>query len=401
MFLQAGDLCTHVQVEGPPGAPALLLLHSLGTTLHLWDAQAAVLARSFRVIRADMRGHGLSAVTPGPYRIEGLADDALAVLDALGVERAHVAGISIGGLIAQSIAARAPERVLSLALCDTALVIPTEATWRERAATVRARGMAALVEGVLARWVTPGFAGALPTQGLRAMLLRTDPEGYAGAAEAIAVADLTAATQGFGASHAVPALVLVGAADEATPLSSAEALCRALPGARLVVVPDAAHIPTAEQPEAVTAAILSLLTPDAVPAEPAQGGLPTQGGLPGFAAGLATRRAVLGEAHVARSLANAEGIDAYFQRWITEGAWGGVWSRPHFDRRTRSIVTLALLAGLGREEEFRLHLRATANTGASPEDVAELLLHVGVYAGVPAANSAMRILKDVLKELVA
>jgi 4-carboxymuconolactone decarboxylase len=114
--------------------------------------------------------------------------------------------------------------------------------------------------------------------------------------------------------------------------------------------------------------------------------------------GRAVRREVLGEAHVARSETNATEFDAPFQAFVTEGAWGSVWSRPELTRRERSMITLAILAALGREDEFRLHLRATANTGASAEDVREALLHVAVYAGVPAANTAFRIAKEILAE---
>jgi 3-oxoadipate enol-lactonase/4-carboxymuconolactone decarboxylase len=181
----------------------------------------------------------------------------------------------------------------------------------------------------------------------------------------------------------VPALVLVGERDEATPVSSAAALRDAL-SATLVVVPDAAHIPTVEQPDAVTAAMQDFLNPRH--SDP-------------YAAGMAVRRQVLGEAYVERRTAAITEFDRDFQHFITEAAWGGVWARPHFDRRTRSLITLALLAGLGHDEEFRLHLRATRNTGATPADIAEMLLHVAVYAGVPAANSAVRIAKDILKDI--
>lgn len=384
MFLPVRDLITHVQQDGPPGAPALLMLHSLGTTLHVWDEQAAVLARSLRVIRFDLRGHGLTTVTPGPYRIEDLAQDALAVLDALGVERAHVAGLSIGGLVAQAVAVAAPDRVASLVLCDTALAIPPDNLWHERAATVRRAGMAAVVDSVLARWMTPPNANSPAAHGLRAMLLATAPEGYAGSAEAIAAwtgaSGITART-----------LVLVGAQDLATPPDAAAALAAAIPGAALHVVADAAHIAPMEQPAAVTSAMLGFLL-----AEPSPGGAD-----PRYDAGLAVRRQVLGAAHVERSLRNTTAFDRDFQAHITRTAWGGVWTRPGLDRRTRSLITLAVLASLGHEEEFKLHLRATRNTGASPADVSEMLLHISVYAGVPAANTAVRLAKEVLAEPAA
>jgi 3-oxoadipate enol-lactonase/4-carboxymuconolactone decarboxylase len=380
MFLRVGDLTLHLRIDGPAGAPALLLLHSLGTSQMIFDAQAEGLKTAFRVIRPDLRGHGLTTVTPGPYDIAQLARDMLGVLDGLGVTSAHVAGISIGGLVAQSIAHQAPERVRSLILIDTALAIPPPDAWRERAARVRAEGIAPLMDGVIARWVTPAFMDAPETEGLRAVLRQTPAEGYAAAAEAIAAADFTLASRAI----RVPTLVLVGDSDQATPVSSAEALRDAIPGAELIVLRDAAHIPTVEQPAAVTAAMIRFLSPE-----------PTDL----YEAGMAVRRQVLGEAHVARATAGVTDLDRDFQAFITRTAWGGVWTRPHFDRRTRSIITLALMAALGHHEEFALHIRASRNTGATEADIAELLIQVAAYAGIPAANSAVRIAKQTLAEM--
>jgi 3-oxoadipate enol-lactonase/4-carboxymuconolactone decarboxylase len=375
-----GDLNVHVRIGGPPAAPVLVLLHSLGATQAIWDAQAAALATSFRVVRPDMRGHGLTETTPGPYSMAQLARDVLALLDALGVERAHLGGISIGGMIAQAVAALAPERVLSLALCDTAMAIPTAQSWRERAAAVRAGGMTAVAEPVLARWVTPAFIDAPPARGLRAMLLRTDPEGYAACAEAIGEADLRGSTSAL----RVPALVLVGDQDASTPPASAEALAEAIPGAALVMIEGTAHLPTVEQPLAVTTALRDFLAP--VDHDPYQ-------------AGMTVRRAVLGDAHVERALDAITEVDRDFQHFITRTAWGGVWTRPGLDRRTRSLLTMAIIAALGHHEEFRLHVRAARNTGASPADMAEMLIQVAAYAGIPAGNSAMRVLKETLREM--
>lgn len=255
MFLRCNGVTVHVQVDGPADAPTLLLLHSLGTDGRVWDPQAAALADRFRVIRPDMRGHGLTGTTPGPGSIAQFAQDALAVLDALGAARAHVGGLSIGGLVAQALAAAAPGRVASLILADTALAIPPPAFWRERAGIVRAQGMTAIAEAVVSRWVTPAALTMPETDGLRAMLLRTDPEGYAAAAEAIAEADLTGST-----THLrLPALVLVGTQDLATPPAAAAALAAAIPGAALTEISGAAHIPTYEQAEAVTTAIRRFL----------------------------------------------------------------------------------------------------------------------------------------------
>jgi 3-oxoadipate enol-lactonase/4-carboxymuconolactone decarboxylase len=380
MFVTVGDLTVHVRLDGPPGGAPLVMLHSLGTTSDVWDAQAAALAGSFRVIRPDMRGHGLTGCTKGPYSMKLLADDLAGVLDALQVNQAHIAGISIGGMIAQAFAAAYPGRAASLMLVDTAMAIPPAESWTARAATVRAEGIGAIEDAVIARWVTPGFAGAPETAGLRAMLTRTPVEGYAAAAEAIAAADLTAATSAL----AVPALVVVGDQDASTPVASAQALQRAIAGSSLIVIEGAAHIPTVETPAEVTAALRGFLSPAVTDF---------------YEAGMAVRRQVLGEAHVARATANVTDVDRDFQAFITRTAWGGVWTRPGLDKRTRSMLTIAMLASLGHEEELKLHLRASKNTGATPGDIAEVLMQVAVYAGVPAANSAVRIAKEIFKEI--
>lgn len=384
MFVKAGDINVHVRIDGREGSPPLVLLHSLGTDNRVWDEQVSELARGFRVIRPDMRGHGLTEATAGDYTMPQLAQDVAAVLDALGVGPAIIGGISIGGMIAQQFAVLHPGRTEALILCDTAMAIPPPETWRERVATIREKGIGAVEDSVLARWVTPGFLDAPPARGLRAMLRGTSVAGYTGCAMAIAGANLTPTTRRL----KLPALVIVGDGDVSTPVSSAQALMTALveagsPNVRFAVVENAAHIPTLERPIQVNDAILEFLaTREADPYE----------------AGLAVRRAVLGPAHVARSLDNATDFDRDFQRYITESAWGRVWTRPGLPRAMRSLLVLAITASLGREEEFKLHLRATRNTGATETEIAETLMHVAIYAGVPAANAAFRMAKAIFRE---
>jgi 3-oxoadipate enol-lactonase/4-carboxymuconolactone decarboxylase len=380
MFVKVGDLAVHVRVDGPPGATPIMMLHSLGTNASVWESQAAALSSSFRIIRPDMRGHGLTTCTPGPYSMAQLAADVAGVMDALGIAKAHVAGISIGGMIAQALAAADPARVASLLLVDTAMAIPPADSWTARAATVRAEGIGVIADAVMARWVTPGFMAAPEAAGLRAMLERTPAEGYAAAAEAIAAADLTASTSAL----SVPALVVVGDQDLATPVTSADALHRAIAGSSLVIIEGGAHIPTVEKPAEVTSALQNFLTPNIENY---------------YEAGMNVRKQVLGEAHVARATANVTDLDRDFQAFITRTAWGGIWTRPGLDRRTRSMLTIAMMASLGHEEELKLHLRASKNTGATPADIAEVLMQVAVYGGVPAANSAFRTAKEIFKEI--
>lgn len=384
MFVDFNGFVAHVQADGPAaGGGAVLLLHSLGTNLHVWDPQAAALARAgHRVIRPDLRGHGLSEAPEGPYTMDLLARDALGLLDGLGVRRAHVCGVSIGGRIAMEMAALAPERVSSLMLCDTALEFPPPETWQQRMDAVARGGMAAVADAVMERWVLDQSSPS--SKALRRMLLRTDPVGYAGCAAALRD------TRGADVLGRVtcPATVVVGDKDVSTPPAAAQAVRDAIPGSELVTIADAAHIPTFEREAAVTRALLAHMeraapTPGASAAE----------------AGSAVRRAVLGEDHVARSDAATTALDAPFREFILEGVWGRVWTRPGLARRDRSLLCLAMLAALGHEDELRLHVRATRNTGVTEEEIAEVLLQVAAYAGVPAANSALKVAKATLDEM--
>jgi 3-oxoadipate enol-lactonase len=251
MFVELADLLVHCVVQGPEDAPPLLLLHSIGTTHNIWDSQAQALARRFRVVRPDMRGHGLSGVTPGDYSMQQLARDALALLDALGIGAAHVAGTSIGGRIALQMAAEAPERVLSLCLLNTALEFPSPAVWQVRIDEVRREGTQVLADAVMPRWVVDT---TLPSsQGLRWMLLRTDRIGYAGAG--CALRDATAAE--LAGRIRAPGSIIAGELDPAAPPDAVAKLQAAMPGTVLETIPGAGHITTFEFADAVTAAMLA------------------------------------------------------------------------------------------------------------------------------------------------
>jgi 3-oxoadipate enol-lactonase / 4-carboxymuconolactone decarboxylase len=384
MFIQIGDGALHVAVEGPEKAPAVLLIHSLGTTSHIWDPQAAALAkRGFRVVRMDLRGHGLSEAIAGPYSMAQLAHDGFALLDALGIRQAHVGGVSIGGRIALAMAAMAPERVLSLMPCDTALEFAPAEIWTQRIEAVQAGGLAAIADATMERWVVDRSLAS--SKGLRRMLLATDPVGWLGCAAALR--DCKA--EEVAGKIRCPTTIIVGERDVATPPAAAQAIHAAVPESKLVVIAEAAHIPNLEREHAFTAAIL--------------GHMKLATALPGTVAlaGLEVRRQVLGGAHVDRSEAAVTPLDAPFREFILEGVWGRVWTRPELAWRDRSLLCLGMLAALGHHEEFRLHVRATRNTGVTAEEIAEVLLQVAAYAGVPAANSALRIAKETLKEMEA
>jgi 3-oxoadipate enol-lactonase len=251
----------HHEVMGPPapaGARAVLLGGSLGSTLEMWDPQVPALAERLRVVRFDVRGHGRSPVPAGPYELADLGRDVLALMDALAIDRAAYAGLSIGGMVGMWLAAHAPERIDRLALLCTSAHLPPASMWAERAATVRAAGSTgAIADAVVARWLTEPFARAHPEllAELRAMLAAQPPDGYAACCGAIERMDLR---PDLGAIRA-PVLVVAGADDRATPPEHARVIAGAIPGARLEVLAPAAHLANVEQPEAVTRLLLDHL----------------------------------------------------------------------------------------------------------------------------------------------
>ncbi len=244
-------------VSGEKGKPFVVLSNSLGSTHRMWDAQVEALDERFRVVRYDTRGHGESPVPDGPYSIDDLADDLVALLDRLGIERAHLVGLSLGGATVMRVAARNPERVDRLALLCTAAHFPPAEAWTERAAVVRGSGAAAVAESVVARWFTEDYLLAHPGTAAhyREMIASTPAEGYAGCCEAIAKMDL----RGELSAITAPTLALAGRDDPATPPARLEEIVAAIAGARLRVVHHAAHLANAEQPDIITRALIEHL----------------------------------------------------------------------------------------------------------------------------------------------
>ncbi|MUL40269.1 3-oxoadipate enol-lactonase [Streptomonospora sp. PA3] len=238
----------HHVSRGPTDAPLLVLSGSLGSTLQMWEPQAAALADRFRVVCYDTRGHGRSPVPPGPYSLADLGGDVLRLLDRLGAERAHFAGISLGGMTGMWLAAHAPERIDRLAVLCTAPRMEPEA-WRQRAATVREQGVASIAASVVQRWFTSGYAEREPevAERMRGMVAGTPDEGYAGCCSAIENMDLRADLGRI----AAPTLVVAGAQDPATPPEQAEAIAAAVPHSRLHVLEGGAHLASWERADQV------------------------------------------------------------------------------------------------------------------------------------------------------
>ena len=258
--VESGGCRLSYLVEGPADAPPLLLINSLGTTTDLWAAQIPNLRRSFRVVRYDTRGHGRSDVSAPPYTIDNLGRDALAVLDAAGIARAHVAGISISGLTAIWLGLEASDRVGKLVLSNTAARIGSAEVWSDRIATIEANGLPVIVEGTLERWFTPDFhqRDPLTVNAFRSVLLDGRTAGYLGCCAALRDADLRDDL----ARITAPTLVIAGRDDVATSPADAEFLRDRIPGARMVTLA-AAHLSNVEQPTAFTNVVVDFLSSEA------------------------------------------------------------------------------------------------------------------------------------------
>jgi 3-oxoadipate enol-lactonase len=246
----------NVQLDGDPAAPALLVSNSLSCDLTMWDDQIPAWAARFHVIRYDGRGQGRSAVPPGPYTMDQLGGDAVAVLDALGVARAHFCGLSMGGMVGLWLLSHAPARIGRAVLANTAPYMGPASLWDGRIALAQAGGMAATVEPTVARWFPPAFHDAAPdaVDRMRAMIRRVPLDGYVGCCQAIRDMDQRATIGRITA----PTLVLIGANDPATTPADGALIHAAIAGSAVVTL-DAAHISNIEQPAAFTRTVLAFL----------------------------------------------------------------------------------------------------------------------------------------------
>jgi 3-oxoadipate enol-lactonase len=245
----------HHLISGPEDAPPLVLSNSLGATLDMWDPQHDALAKRFRVIRYDTRGHGGSDIPPGPYTLDEVGTDVIELLDHLHIERAHFAGLSLGGMTGMWLGANKPERIDKLILLCTSEKLGPPEMWADRANTVREKGTGAIVDTTLERWFTEGYRKRFDLSVVRAMFESIDDEGYANCCAVIQQMDQTATISNI----AAPTLVIAGAQDPATPPEHAERLAAAIPDARLEVLDPGAHLINVERPEAVTELIVEHL----------------------------------------------------------------------------------------------------------------------------------------------
>ncbi len=256
-FTHANGIVLHYEDTGG-NRPAIVFANSLGTDFRIWDKVVAGLRPDYRIIRYDKRGHGLSEATPAPYAMTDHVNDLAAMLDELRVKSAIIVGLSVGGVIAQGLAAMRPDLVRGLVLSNTAHKIGTTESWNARIATVEGNGIESIADNVMKLWFTQAFRSPSNAEfvGCRAMLVRTPLAGYLGTCAALRDSDLTESTRAL----KVPALCLVGDQDGSTPPDLVRSLADLIHGSQFRVIADAGHIPCVEQPAAVVALIRQFLT---------------------------------------------------------------------------------------------------------------------------------------------
>ena len=256
----ANGASIHYEMEGPENGRVVTMSHSLSAHSGMWAPQVpALVARGYRVLRFDTRGHGQSNARDGPYSLEMLADDAAGLLRSLGIGKTHFVGLSMGGMIGQTLALKRPELLRTLVLCDTASGYPPESAglWKDRIAAAQANGLAAGVEGTMDRWFSPGFmaSGAPVLDAVRTMIRNTPVPGYVGCCHAISALDLTERLSGID----IPTLIIVGEDDPGTPVAMSRIMHERIAGSELVILPVARHLSNLEDVEGFNAALLDFL----------------------------------------------------------------------------------------------------------------------------------------------
>ncbi len=374
--------------------PLLVLGPSLGTSAtELWTACAERLSNAFDVLAWDLPGHGHNASVPFEgFTMAELADGVLAMVADVQEQRGDAgtpfayAGVSVGGTVGLTLLLDHADQVTGAALIGTGARIGDVGTWADRIGRVTTSGTAVLVGATAEQWFAHDFFEREPDRGaalLHSLHVAND-RAYVQVCEALAHFDVRDRLSEI----AKPVLAIAGREDQVTAPDLLRALAEGVQHGRLVVLEGTAHLAPAERPSEVA----DLLREHFLGEE--DGSLLAAT----YDNGLSVRREVLGDEHVDRSLSHATDLTLEFQDFITTYAWGGIWTRPGLDRRSRSMVTVTALVAGGHHEELALHLRGARRNGLSWEEIKEVLLQTAIYCGVPAANSAFRVAAQVRDE---
>ncbi|ADB37584.1 3-oxoadipate enol-lactonase [Spirosoma linguale] len=366
------------KLQGTPNSPVLIFSNSLGAEMMMWDELLPFLLPYFRVLQYDTRGHGGSTTTPGPYTIDRLGQDVIDLMDSLNIEQAFFCGLSMGGLIGQWLGIHQPHRFKKLVLSNTGAKIGNDERWNGRIATITEHGMQAIADDTMERWFTEGFRSTNPQRvaDTKAMFLRSPVTGYAACCAAIRDADFRDNLSQL----SVETLVITGDEDPVTNVEQAEFLRDNIPNAQLAILP-ARHLSSTELPQQYAQVLIDFLIGEST-----------------FDKGMHVRRTVLGDAHVDKANSQITDFTADFQQFITNYAWGEIWTRPGLSKHNRSLITLAMLIALNRKAEFQMHVRAALNNGVSAAEIKEVIMQSALYCGLPAANEAFHAASEILNQ---
>lgn len=370
---------TNYKISGTPNSPVLVFSNSLGANMSMWDELIPFLLPYFQVVQYDTRGHGGSEVTQIPYTIDLLGQDVIDLLDELKIENAYFCGLSMGGLIGQWLGIHHPERFSKIIIANTAAKIGEAEAWNSRIETIKKSGMEAIVSATMERWFTKDFHVNNPKRvaETKTMFLNTAILGYANCCAAVRDADFRADL------HKITSkiLVITGDEDAVTNIEHAEFLVNQIPNAKLSILP-ARHLSATELPEQFASLLIQFIVGDTT-----------------FERGMHVRRTVLGDAHVDRATNNINEFNGEFQNFISNYAWGEIWTRPGLSKHNRSLITIAMLIALNRKAELQMHIRAAFNNGVTKDEIKEVIMQSGLYCGLPAANEAIHTAEEVFKDL--
>jgi 3-oxoadipate enol-lactonase/4-carboxymuconolactone decarboxylase len=368
------------KLQGTPNSPVLIFSNSLGSEMMMWDELVPHLLPYFRLLQYDTRGHGGSLGFQPEHKksIDQLGEDVIQLLDELNIDSAYFCGLSMGGLIGQYLGINHPNRFKKIVLSNTGAKIGNDERWNGRIETISKNGMQAIVDDTMERWFTDEFRNqnSEKVAATKAMFLRSNVEGYSNCCCAIRDADFREQLQNL----SVKTMVISGDEDPVTNVEQAEFLVSKIPNAILKVL-HARHLAATELPKEYAAVLIDFFVGDQT-----------------FEKGMHVRRSVLGDAHVDKANSKINDFNADFQSFITNYAWGEIWTRPGLSKPTKSLITMSMLIALNRPTEFKMHLKAAFNNGVTVDEIKEVIMQSALYCGLPAANDAFHLAQEVFKE---
>jgi 3-oxoadipate enol-lactonase / 4-carboxymuconolactone decarboxylase len=349
--------------------------------MRMWEELVPFLLPYFRVLRYDTRGHGGSADFDKnqAHSIAELGKDIIKLLDKLGIETAYFCGLSMGGLIGQWLGIHHPEKFKKIAISNTAAKIGDDERWNGRIKTIKENGLQSIVDDTMDRWFSADFVSNNPSKiaETKTMFLGNTILGYSHCCEAVRDADFRTSLDKIN----IETLIITGDEDPVTNIEQAEFLKKNIKNSTLKILP-ARHLAGTELPEKFAKTLIDFFV-----------------GSEKFDQGMHVRKTVLGEAHVQKSTEKINNFNGDFQSFITNYAWGEIWTRPGLSKHNRSLITLSMLIALNRPTEFKMHVKAAFNNGVTANEIKEVILQAALYCGLPAANDAFHLAEEVFKEL--